>query len=93
MVARLEQLDNVAAAQVALELLVPAAEYSGALDVMEDLQALLASDELLGLQAFRCIADADCVSSETSVLMHTASRHIECRRGFRFAEDAHHLLA
>ena len=55
LVTRLEQLDDVAAAQTALELLVPAADYGGALDVMEDLQAVLAGDEIQGLHAFRCV--------------------------------------
>ena len=55
MVARLERLDGVAAAQAALALLLPAADYGGALDVMEDLEAVLATEEVAGLHAFRCV--------------------------------------
>ena len=54
MVARLERLDSVAAAQAALTLLLPAADYGGALDVMEDLEGVLAREEVAGLHAFRC---------------------------------------
>jgi len=52
--AQLEQLDGVAAAQAALELLLPAGDAGGALDVLADLGALVAAQELQGLHAFRC---------------------------------------
>ena len=52
--AQLERLDGVAAAQAALELLLPAGDHGGALDVLGDLGALVAAHELHGLHAFRC---------------------------------------
>ncbi len=51
--AQLERLDGVAAAQAALELLLPAGDHGGALDVLDDLGALIAAQELHGLHAFR----------------------------------------
>ena len=53
MAAQLERLDSVAAAQAALELLLPAGDHGGALDVLDDLGALVAAQELHGLHAFR----------------------------------------
>eukprot|EP00899_Mesostigma_viride_P016262 jgi/Mesvir1/24637/Mv21946-RA.1 len=50
---KLRVVVNVAHAQQALQLLLPAADFAGALDVIDDINKILANNELEGLHCFR----------------------------------------
>jgi hypothetical protein len=66
---RLALLENVSQNQLALSLLLPQADFGGALDVLDDLRTTVNSDQLAGLQCFRCV----CPDEESKCMLVRAS--------------------
>ena len=77
----LQILEGITAAQEALELLLPAGDFAGALDVLGDLTAAGAPLHVAGLHAFRALPQQLAACEEVRLpLWHRAVDVYSCKR-------------